>query len=69
MLTIPSFSPARGGVACPAARPTAAHESFDRLLRRATAPDPADRFADAREMEEQLVGVLREISAAADGVP
>ncbi|MGN9781716.1 tetratricopeptide repeat protein [Nonomuraea sp. ZG12] len=68
VLAIPSFSPARGGVASPLPD-DCGHESFARLLRRATAPDPADRFADAREMEEQLVGVLREISAAADGVP
>ncbi|WP_327102556.1 tetratricopeptide repeat protein [Nonomuraea glycinis] len=68
VLTIPSFSPARGGVASPLPA-DCGHESFARLLHRATAPDPADRFADAREMEEQLVGVLREISAAADGVP
>jgi len=68
VLTLPSFSPARGGVATPLPD-DCGHESFARLLRRATAPDPADRFASAEEMEEQLVGVLREVSAAQDGVP
>lgn len=45
------------------------YESFDRLLRRATHPDPARRFADASEMSDQLVGVLREVLAADDGQP
>jgi serine/threonine-protein kinase PknG len=36
-------------------------ESYDRLLRRATHPDPQQRFADAEEMREQLFGVLREV--------
>ncbi|AGL18551.1 serine/threonine protein kinase [Actinoplanes sp. N902-109] len=40
------------------------HESFYRLLHRATQPDPADRFVDAAEMTEQLLGVLREVLAA-----
>ncbi|WP_395105858.1 tetratricopeptide repeat protein [Actinomadura sp. SCN-SB] len=39
-------------------------DSYHRLLRRATADDPADRFADAAEMEEQLFGVLREAVSA-----
>lgn len=43
------------------------HESYDRLLRRATHPDPERRFADADEMADQLVGVLREVLAADDG--
>ncbi|MFF4192331.1 tetratricopeptide repeat protein [Nonomuraea sp. NPDC001831] len=68
VLTIPSWSPAKGGVASPLPQ-DCGHESFARLLRRATAPDPADRFQSAWEMEEQLVGVLREISAAEEGVP
>ncbi|MFI6926681.1 tetratricopeptide repeat protein [Nonomuraea spiralis] len=68
VLTIPSWSPAKGGVANPLPQ-DCGHESFARLLRRATAPNPADRFESAWEMEEQLVGVLREISAAEDGVP
>nr|WP_236718411.1 serine/threonine-protein kinase [Actinoplanes sp. TFC3] len=41
------------------------HESFYRLLLRATQPDPADRFVDAAEMTEQLLGVLREVLAVA----
>jgi serine/threonine-protein kinase PknG len=41
------------------------HESFYRLLQRATRPDPADRFVDAAEMSEQMLGVLREVLAAA----
>src|SRR5262249_46850351 len=36
-------------------------ESFQRLVRRATEPDPDRRFAAATEMSEQLTGVLREI--------
>ncbi len=47
----------------------AAHESFDRLLRRATDPDPDRRYQSAEEMAEQLTGVLREVLAAGDGRP
>ncbi|ARF72577.1 serine/threonine protein kinase [Kitasatospora albolonga] len=39
------------------------YESFYRLLVRATDPDPAQRFASASEMAEQLTGVLREVVA------
>ncbi|MER7349970.1 tetratricopeptide repeat protein [Streptomyces aurantiacus] len=35
--------------------------SLARALRRATRPDRADRFATAREMDEQLRGVFREL--------
>ena len=45
------------------------HESFYRLLRRATDADPDRRFASAGEMAEQLTGVLREVLATADGKP
>ncbi|WP_246023295.1 serine/threonine-protein kinase [Nocardia yunnanensis] len=41
--------------------------SYRRLLERATAADPADRFASASEMAEQVVGVLREVVATEDG--
>ncbi|MFI7540547.1 tetratricopeptide repeat protein [Actinoplanes sp. NPDC049599] len=44
------------------------HESFYRLLLRATRPEPAERFVDAGEMTEQMLGVLREVLAA-DGDP
>ncbi|MBU3067530.1 protein kinase [Nocardia sp. NEAU-G5] len=44
------------------------HPSLERLLRRATAPDPDDRFGSATEMAEQLTGVLREVVAAQEGV-
>jgi serine/threonine-protein kinase PknG len=47
----------------------AEQESFARLLRRATHPDPQRRFGSAAEMAEQLTGVLREVLAAADGTP
>ncbi len=47
----------------------AQQESFWRLLRRATDPDPDARFATATEMAVQAVGVLREVLAVADGVP
>ena len=39
-------------------------ESFYRLLLRATRHEPADRFVDAGEMTEQMLGVLREVLAA-----
>jgi len=42
-----------------------AHESFARLLRRATHPDPGRRFQSAGEMTEQLTGVRYEFPAAA----
>ncbi|MGO4757794.1 tetratricopeptide repeat protein, partial [Streptomyces sp. 2MCAF27] len=41
--------------------PGLGRESYDRLLARATAYDPRQRFGSAREMSEQLRGVLREI--------
>ncbi|MEV6300473.1 tetratricopeptide repeat protein [Actinoplanes sp. NPDC051861] len=44
------------------------HESFHRLLVRATMTDPAERFVDAGEMTEQMLGVLRQVLAA-DGEP
>ncbi|WP_306205133.1 serine/threonine-protein kinase [Actinoplanes sp. RD1] len=44
------------------------HESFYRLVQRATRPDPAERFADTAEMTEQMLGVLREVLAT-DGTP
>jgi serine/threonine-protein kinase PknG len=47
----------------------AQQESFYRLLRRATNPDPGRRFASAGDMAEQLTGVLREVLAAGDGNP
>jgi serine/threonine-protein kinase PknG len=47
----------------------ARQESFYRLLRRATNPDPGRRFASAGDMAEQLTGVLREVLAAGDGDP
>ena len=47
----------------------AQQESFARVLRRATDPDPGRRFASAGEMAEQLTGVLREVLAVADGRP
>jgi len=47
----------------------AQQESFYRLLRRATNPDPGRRFASAGDMAEQLTGVLREVLAVGDGNP
>ena len=43
-------------------------ESFYRLLRRATASNPGERFVDSAEMAEQMMGVLRQVLAA-DGTP
>jgi serine/threonine-protein kinase PknG len=45
------------------------HESYDRVLRRATDPEPDRRFGSAAEMAEQLTGVLREVLAEEDGQP
>lgn len=66
--------PARHGT--PVELPTAAEhpvlntcESFDRLVRRATDPDPGRRFGSAEEMCEQLNGVLHEVLAIEDGRP
>jgi len=39
------------------------HDSLYRLLAKACAPDPADRFASADELRVQLLGVLREVVA------
>ncbi len=47
----------------------ARHESFHRLLLRATDPDPRRRFDSADEMADQLTGVLREVLAVEDGTP
>lgn len=41
--------------------------SFYRLLKRATNPDPAQRFRSIHEMETQLYGVLREYLAVREG--
>jgi serine/threonine-protein kinase PknG len=45
------------------------HESYARLLRRATNTDPERRFQSAGEMSEQLTGVLRELLSTEDGEP
>jgi serine/threonine-protein kinase PknG len=47
----------------------AEQESFARLLRRATDPDPERRFQSAAEMVEQTTGVLREVLSVLDGQP
>ena len=47
----------------------AEQESFARLLRRATDPEPDRRFQSAAEMAEQTTGVLREVLSVADGQP
>jgi serine/threonine-protein kinase PknG len=44
-------------------------DSLLRLLRKSTATNPDDRFQSAEEMADQLVGVLREIVAGAEGSP
>jgi serine/threonine-protein kinase PknG len=43
-------------------------EPFYRLVLRATSTEPADRFVDAAEMSEQMLGVLRQVLSA-DGEP
>ncbi|GIM92279.1 serine/threonine-protein kinase [Paractinoplanes toevensis] len=45
------------------------YESFYRLLQRATMLSPAERFVDSGEMTDQMLGVLRQVLAAADGKP
>ncbi|WP_320778489.1 serine/threonine protein kinase [Streptomyces sp. CRN 30] len=42
--------------------------SLARVLRRATRTEPAERFADAREMEQQLRGVFRELRSLRTGL-
>ena len=42
----------------------AEHDSLYRLITKACAPDPADRFASVDELRVQLLGVLREVVAA-----
>ena len=45
------------------------HESFHRLLLKATAPHPDDRFQSVAELQDQLLGVLREVVALDQGRP
>ena len=47
----------------------AANDSFYRLLLRATAPEPTDRFGSVAELADQLEGVLREVVARERGEP
>ncbi|GAC67541.1 serine/threonine protein kinase PknG [Gordonia soli NBRC 108243] len=47
----------------------AENPSFHLLLQRATAADPAERFASAEEMTTQVLNVLRETVAVHTGVP
>ena len=47
----------------------AQHESYYRLLRRATDADPRRRFTSASDMTEQMTGVLREVLSRNDGTP
>jgi serine/threonine-protein kinase PknG len=44
-------------------------DSFHRLLLKATAPHPDDRFQSAPELADQLLGVLREVVARRTGEP
>jgi len=54
----------------PAQHPAlAANPSFHRLLLKATAQHPDDRFQSVPELSDQLVGVLREVVAVATGTP
>ncbi len=54
----------------PAGHPALAdHPSFFRLLLKATAQHPDDRFQSVPELSDQLVGVLREVVAVATGTP
>jgi serine/threonine-protein kinase PknG len=62
--TYPHSLPAQADVAL-----YAAHDSLYRILERATALNPDERFQSAEEMHAQLLGVLREVRAAATGSP
>jgi serine/threonine-protein kinase PknG len=44
------------------------YDSLHKLLLKATAPSPEDRFQSADEMRDQLMGVLREVVAADRGL-
>ncbi|MDH6279956.1 serine/threonine-protein kinase [Prescottella agglutinans] len=45
------------------------YAAYYRLLKRATNPDPAQRFSSVGELSTQLTGLLREISSAQSGLP
>ncbi|WP_454049829.1 tetratricopeptide repeat protein [Cellulomonas sp. Marseille-Q8402] len=45
-----------------------AYDSFYRLVAKACAPDPDDRFGSVAELRVQLLGVLREVVATSAGV-
>ncbi|MCV7192587.1 protein kinase [Mycolicibacterium brumae] len=45
------------------------YDSFARVLRRATDPNPRRRFATAEKMSAQLLGVLREVISLDTGLP
>jgi serine/threonine-protein kinase PknG len=47
----------------------AKHDSFYRLLLKATAPHPDDRFQSVAELGDQLTGVLREVVATETRTP
>jgi serine/threonine-protein kinase PknG len=47
----------------------ARYDALYRLLLKACAPDPDDRFQSAEEMADQLYGVLREVVAEQEGRP
>jgi serine/threonine-protein kinase PknG len=47
----------------------AVEESYYRFLQRATHHEPSHRFESAADMADQLLGVLREVLSAADGIP
>ena len=47
----------------------AEQEAYHRLLLRTTHPDPARRFTSAAELGAQVLGVLRQVLASADGTP
>ncbi|GAA0992099.1 serine/threonine-protein kinase [Acrocarpospora macrocephala] len=63
------FSPVSGGSAAPLPAIDLKYESYRRFLERATDAEPARRFQSTAEMSDQLVGVLREVRAAEEGVP
>ncbi len=53
----------------PSGHPALQFDSFHRLLLKATAPHPDDRFQTAAELGDQLLGVMREVVALETGRP
>ncbi|MEU7633250.1 tetratricopeptide repeat protein [Nocardia sp. NPDC049220] len=70
IMALPQHDGYIGALPGPATEPLlASYESLHRFLLRATNPDPRARFSSTEEMSDQLIGVLREVLSADDGLP